>query len=238
MSRNSKELLSIRARLEALADPAHAQFHQGYHKSELNFYGLRTPQLQALFKELYPARPKLLLGDIEPLVRALWASEWYEERTFALMLLERVAAQLSPEHLPWIKQITRDCQGWALLDYLATRHLGVMALTHGEPVYREVRGWSTDAWLWTRRASVLIHIQPGRKQRLADAWAWPTFEELLPDRDFFIRKAIGWTLRECSKFYPQQVHDFLLRVGPAASGLTIREGARNLPDELRADFLR
>ncbi|MCC7477290.1 DNA alkylation repair protein [bacterium] len=237
MPRPSQDLQNVRRRLEALADAAHAQFHQAYHKSDRRFYGLRTPQLQGLFKELYPARQKLALEAVAPLVRELWASEWYEERTFALMLLERVAAQLTPADLPWMKQLTRDSEGWGLLDYLATRHLGVLALGHGEPVYREVRGWSADPWLWTRRASVLIHIQPARKQRLEDAWAWPTFEELLPDRDFFIRKAIGWTLRECSKHYPQQVHDFLLRVGPAASGLTIREGARNLPPDLRRDLL-
>jgi 3-methyladenine DNA glycosylase AlkD len=91
--------------------------------------------------------------------------------------------------------------------------------------------------MWTRRASILIHIQPARKQKLVDKFSWPTFEERLFEKEFFIRKAIGWTLRECSKFYPQQVHDFLLRVGEQASGLTRREGARNLPDSLRLDLL-
>lgn len=153
------------------------------------------------------------------------------------MLLERVAAELTPADLPWLKQITYEIEGWGLLDYLATRHLGVLALGHRDVVYGEVRRWSGDPWLWTRRASILIHIQPARKQCLAEDYAWPTFDELLPDRDFFIRKAIGWTLRECGKYYARQVHDFLLAAGERASGLTRREGARNLPEPLRRDIL-
>ena len=52
------------------------------------------------------------------------------------------------------------------------------------------------------------------------------------------RKAIGWALRECSKRYPREVHDFLVRVGERASGLTRREGARNLSARLRATIPR
>ena len=62
-----------------------------------------------------------------------------------------------------------------------------------------------------------------RRGQLSDRYSWPTFEELLPEREFFIRKALGWTLRECSKKYPEQVAEFLLRVGERASGLTRRE---------------
>ena len=91
--------------------------------------------------------------------------------------------------------------------------------------------------MWTRRASVLVHIVPARKGKLDDKYSWPTFEELLPEKEFFIRKAIGWTLRECSKKYPEQVADFLVRVGDRASGLTRREGARNLPSPLKAKIV-
>lgn len=109
-----------------------------------------------------------------------------------------------------------------------------MALVVGQPLFDRIRGWSRHRHLWTRRASILVHIHPARAGALAHDHAWSTFEELLDEEDFFIRKSIGWTLRECSKVYPEQVRDFLLRVGERASPLTRREGARNLPDELRS----
>jgi len=60
---------------------------------------------------------------------------------------------------------------------------------------------------------------------------------LLHETEFFIRKAIGWTLREIGKSEPRAVHAFLMRVGDRASGLTRREGARRLPPPLRRDIL-
>ena len=96
---------------------------------------------------------------------------------------------------------------------------------------------ASDRPLWTRRAAVLVHVRPGRMGKLDAPRAWSTFEELLPERDFFLRKAVGWALRECCRHYPREVHAFLLEAGGRASGLTRREGARKLPPRLRRQLL-
>jgi 3-methyladenine DNA glycosylase AlkD len=234
---SNPRLAQLRQRLQRSADPAHAEFHRGYHKSPRQFYGLRTPDLRLIFRELFPTREKLAREDALPLVAALWASPWFEENAAALLLLERTAPHLSAGDVPLLHAMTRDCDGWALLDTLSIGTLGPLALRLGDPVYEQVRGWSADPHMWTRRASILVHIVPGRKGALSERYSWPTFEDLLPERGFFIRKAIGWTLRECGRHYPEAIHDFLQRVGDRASGLTRREGARNLPPELRVPLL-
>jgi 3-methyladenine DNA glycosylase AlkD len=223
----------LQHQLRQAADPAHAAFHQDYHKSELDFLGVRTPQLRAIVREVFPTRPALKRDDAEPLVRELWGSDCFEERTVALMLLTRIAGQLTQHDVPWLHRMTRDCEGWGPLDYLVIGTLSPLALRLGDPVYEQVRAWSTSDHMWTRRASILVHIVPARKGKLSDEHSWPTFEELLPEREFFIRKAIGWTLRECGRHYPEQVCEFLSRVGGRASGLTRREGSRNLPQEMQ-----
>lgn len=232
-----RRLSELRRRFVDQADPEHAVFHRGYHKSSLDFYGLKTKLLDAAFRAVFPPRKPVERDDCLPLVRALWESAWFEERMAGLALLCRLRASLGPGDLSWLRQVSRECEGWAQLDRLATEVLGRMALAHGEAVYRPVRLWSRDPVMWTRRASILIHIRPARERALAHAHAFATFEELLAERDFFIRKAIGWTLREASKHYPTEVHAFLLRVGDGASGLTRREGARRLPAPLRAEIL-
>src|SRR5690606_7009565 len=97
--------------------------------------------------------------------------------------------------------------------------------------------WREDSVMWTRRASILVHIHPARQAQLAQDHCWDTWESRLHEKDFFIRKAIGWALRESSKEYPQQVHDFLVRVGDRASGLTRREGEHLWPAHQRAAIL-
>ena len=228
---------ALRERFRADGDAEHARFHKGYHKSELQFHGLKTPELRAAIRDTIPPRPRLPAAEICKLAKELWARKWYEERIAALELLARVGKELRLSDLALLKRLTTECDGWGLLDHVACKTLSPMALARGEPLYERVRKWSSARHMWTRRASILVHIHPARAGALAHDYAWDTFEELLHEPEFFIRKAIGWTLRECSKRYPQEVHDFLLRVGDRAAPLTRREGARNLPLKLRRAIL-
>jgi 3-methyladenine DNA glycosylase AlkD len=219
---------ALRKAYREAADAKHAEFHRAYHKSPLRFYGLRTPVARPLFRAVFPTRPRLERADALRLAGALWASPWFEERSAAIGVLARVASDLRVSDLATLRRMTHGCHGWGLLDGLAVDVLGPLAIARGTPAFRHIRTWSKDRDLWTRRASVLVHVLPARRGVLAHGFAWPTFEELLPERDFFIRKAIGWTLRECAKKYPDRVRAFLRRVGSRASGLTRREASRHL----------
>lgn len=227
-------LRDLRAELAAQADPAHAQFHKGYHKSEQHFHGLRTPQLQAVWRALWPGRHRLAREDVLPLIDPLWESNNFEEALTAIHLLSRIATQLGPEDLPLLHMQTRRCTGWGQLDSLALRCLGPLALAQGAAVYAPVMQWLDDEWLWTRRAAILIHLIPGREGRLDPDYAWPSLAARLHETDFFIRKAVGWTLREIGKCYAPDVAAFVREHKPRMSGLTFREGTRNLPAALRA----
>ncbi len=228
----------LRDLIDSLADPAHAQFHRAYHKSALEFRGLKISPLRSAIRTAFPVRQELSVPDGLGVVEELWSNECFEHRLAALELLARLAGRLPPGRLALVKRLSVQCNEWALLDHLACNTLGPMVLQHGPVLYGKVRQWTTHAHLWTRRASILAHIRPARAAQLSHENAWATFEELLPEREFFIRKAIGWTLRECSKRYPSEVRGFLLRVGERASGLTRKEGARNLPPDMRQAVLR
>lgn len=235
--RPSQRIAQLRRALHAAGDPDFASFHKGYHKSPLKFYGIKTTPLRALEAEAFPKRPRLAPELVREAVTLLWASEYFEERITALSLLARLVDDLELADLVWLKSIAHQCDGWGVLDSLACRTLSPLAKRLGEPLYQEVFGWRQDDWMWTRRAAILVHIMPSRAKMLAADYPWRTFDALLHEKEFFIRKAIGWTLREISKQYPQAVHDYLMRVGEKAAPLTRREGARNLPDRLRLPIL-
>ena len=97
--------------------------------------------------------------------------------------------------------------------------------------------WATDDDFWIRRSALLSHLVPLRGGG-GDFARFARFAAgMINEKEFFIRKAIGWTLRELCKHHPQEVHAFLVRVGDRASGLTRREAARRLPDQLRIPLL-
>lgn len=228
---------ALRAEFQRAAQPEHAAFHQAYHKSKLSFYGLRAPEFELIFRTVFPKREGLVQTEALALVESLWASAWAEERWAAIALLERLVPQLGADELVLLKRIADGCDGWGVTDMFSLRVLGPLALRLDDRLYAPVRAWSDEPHLWTRRCSILIHCVPARQSKLAQNYAWDTFEERLLEKEFFIRKAIGWALRECGKHYPQEVCDFLLRTGERASGLTRREGARNLPAPLRLAVL-
>ncbi len=230
-------LRELRRRLQLAADPEHARFHKGYHKSDLSFFGLKTPAMRSVGRAAFPHRREMERGEVTELAAELWSSPWFEERFIALELLAVRPERLQVRDLGLLKRIATECDGWVLLDHLACNTLSHLALQRGEPIYAKVRNWSSHRHMWTRRASILVHIRPARAGELDHAYAWETFNERLHEPEFFIRKAIGWALRECSKQYPDEVHDFLLRAGDKASSLTRREGARNLTPELRRSIL-
>lgn len=228
-----KRLTQLRSLFRQKANTEHAAFHKNYHKSSKDFYGLYNNELTEAFQTVFPRKETLDRNEGIPLALELWSSNLFEEQTAGLSLLARVLKQLTPKDLPMLKKIADECEGWAMLDYLATVHLGALALKFPDEVYPKVRKWTKSKHMWTRRAAILIHILPGRKKALAEQYAWSTFEELLHEKEFFIRKAIGWTLRECTKHYPEKVFEFIRENKENMSGLTFREGSRRLPDAMR-----
>jgi 3-methyladenine DNA glycosylase AlkD len=227
----------LRRRLLEAADSAHALYHQAYHKSSLQFYGLRAPQFTRILREIFPPRTKLERNDALALIEALRFSGWAEERWAATALLERLLPQLSADDVPYLKTHCDAQAGWGGLDTLVINVLSPLALREGEAVYAQVAEWIDDPHLWTRRAAILVHIVPARRGKLAHDYAWPAFAARLAEREFFIRKAIGWALRECCRHYPREVTDFVIRCRMGMSGLTLREATRKLPPELRAEVL-
>lgn len=230
---SDKRLQLFRKELESRRDEVHAAFHKKYHKSTKDFYGLKNAALVEAVTKVFPKKPKLDKDELIALGLELWSSNWFEEQAAGLMLIERCAKELTPKDLPMLKKIADECEGWAMLDNLSTRHLGMLAMNYPEEVYPKVRKWTKSMHLWTRRAAVLIHVMPSRKKQLRAEFAIPTFEELLHEKEFFIRKAIGWTLREIGKHYPDLTFEFLREHKKEASGLTLREGGRNLPLTMR-----
>lgn len=100
-----------------------------------------------------------------------------------------------------------------------------------------VRRWAGDEDHWLRRAALLAHL-PGLRRGEGD---WARFGELadgmLEEREFFVRKAIGWVLRETAKRRPEQVADWLEPRACRAAGLTVREAVKHLPQQERARVL-
>jgi 3-methyladenine DNA glycosylase AlkD len=216
--------------------PGRADREKAYLKSDLEFAGTGIPAIRVLVADWCKARPSLRHEQVAGLVRALWDRPLYECRQAAVLLLERTARLLDPSDMPLIERLLRTSHTWALVDGLAINVVGDLAERFDElgPVFDR---WAADEDFWLRRSALLVLLRPLRAGR-GDFERFSRYADaMLGEREFFIRKAIGWVLREVAKRRPALVADWLGPRVHLASGVTVREAVKPLPAPVRTALM-
>ena len=219
---------AIEARLRAEGTPERAASERAYLKSELEFLGTTVWQIRAAVKEL---APRLEHDELVAEVATLWSRPLFERRMAAVFLLERDGAALSADDLDLLERLIRESLTWALVDGLAGDVVGSLVERDPDRITPRLDRWAADADFWVRRSSLLAELRPIRHGHALDrllARADPMLEE----REFFIRKAIGWVLREAGKRRPADVAAWLAPRTARASGVTMREAVKYLPADV------
>ena len=217
----------IDAALRAAGDRARAAQEQRYLKSDLQHYGSSVPAMRKVVKTALAAEPGLGHDDLVALVGALWSRPVHECRMAAVELLDLRADRLVASDIDLVERLIRESRTWALVDGLAANVAGSLVERYpslGPTLDR----WSEDGDFWIRRSALLALLRPLRRGtgeferfgRYADA--------MLEEREFFIRKAIGWVLRETGKRQPGLVFAWLEPRAGRASGVTVREAVKYL----------
>jgi 3-methyladenine DNA glycosylase AlkD len=223
----------IDATLRQLGTAERAVHEKAYLKSALRHYGVTVPAIRKVAKEVVGRNPTLEHDQLVGLVEALWSADVHERRMVAVELLDLRSDLLGPADLALLERLLRSATTWALVDGLAASVVG--ALVDRYPVLgATLDRWAIDTDFWIRRSALLALLGPLRRgggdfdrfARYADS--------MLADREFFIRKAIGWVLRETAKQRPDLVYDWLLPRADRASAVTIREAVKPLSPEQRA----
>jgi 3-methyladenine DNA glycosylase AlkD len=214
--------------LEPLGRAERAAGEKAYLKSELRFLGIDTPTMRRMTRAWLQARPPLDRATLVALVRHLWAQELHELRAFAIEVLFAEERLLEAEDIATLEWALRRSGTWAYIDALSVRVVGPLVVRHPE-LARQLDAWSSDDDFWIRRSAMLGLLLPLRQ----GAGDWKRFsryaDSMLDEKEFFIRKAIGWILREVGKKRPELVIAFLAPRLDRVSGLTLREASKYLP---------
>lgn len=219
-------------RFRELGSPARAASERAYMKSELRFHGVDARTLRGECAAWCKAHGDLDREALVGAVDALFATDWFDLRSAAIALLEKRRRLLLPADAPWLVELARRGACWAHVDFLVTAVLGPV-LEGDASLPRRVRAWAKDDDFWVRRAALLAQLGPLRRGGGDFALFAGIAAPMLPEKEFFVRKAIGWVLREVSKKRPELVLGFLLEHGAQASGLTWREATKYLPAAMK-----
>jgi 3-methyladenine DNA glycosylase AlkD len=228
-----------------------AVHEKAYLRSELVHYGTRVPDVRAALRRLLRSETELDHERLNALVSQLWdipkEQPVYERRLAAALLLDARTGLLRLEDAEFWERLIRQSRTWALVDVLAGNAIGPAldrlagaerpdgngfgATVGGDPGSRLLDRWAVDADFWLRRSALLAHLRP----LVAGGGDWDRFtryaDVMLDEREFFIRKAIGWVLRDTSRRRPDLVYAWILPRAERASGVTLREVIKYLSPE-------
>ncbi len=212
--------------LEGLAEPHKAGPMAAYMKTEMPFWGVSAPARRKLASALRKRFPSTDDAEHALQIRALWALQHREEKYLAIDLARRPAKRIGAQHMALYEQLIREGQWWDLVDAVATDLVGGALRKAPEEVWPTMDAWIDDEDLWIRRTAILCQ----NKHRAAtdEARLFRYCLRRAPERDFFIRKAIGWALREYAKTAPGAVLAFCQKHGDRLSGLSRREAMKHL----------
>ena len=213
---------ALHAEVASHRDPAYAAGAQKYMKSELPYLGVRMPDLRRAWRVVFASNPLASDEQFAVELRELWdEAEFREERYTALALIDRYPQWVT---LQLLERLIVEGAWWDLVDTLARRVGDLLRLDR--TVASEMRAWSHDDNLWKRRVSIICQL--GFKQETDLRLLYDCIEPNLGDREFFVRKAIGWALRDYAWHDPHEIDRYVREHGDRLSPLSRREATRNL----------
>jgi 3-methyladenine DNA glycosylase AlkD len=225
ISRTLRE--EIRAALLARADNGRAAAMQAYMKSAMPYFGVTAPAVQAVCREVFPRHPLPVRAMWQEAVLTLWRDATHREERYVAIALTGVRAcdvWQRIDVLPLYRELLVSGAWWDLVDPIATARLPVLLARDRARMAARLRAWAAGRDMWLRRAAILCQIK--RKGDTDLALLYDAIEPSIESREFFLRKAIGWALREHAKTDPAEVLRFVRAHRTRLSGLSKREAIK------------
>ena len=216
----------IRDRLKKRRAPKGAAAMAAYMKTDMPFYGVKKPLRVPVYREIKKQFAPRSRRDYESAVRALWGLPHREEKYAAIEYARSFPEFISYKSVPLYKRIIREGAWWDFVDDVSIHLSGGVLLDDRANMRPTIEDWISHSDMWIRRAALLSQIKHKGQtdpQQLFDHCLLRADE-----KEFFVRKAIGWALRSYSYTDPQAVRRFLLKHRGRFSGLSFREGAKRL----------
>lgn len=206
------------------ADPERAAQKQAYMKSTMPFWGLVKPAIKTIAQPIITAYKPATNEEYRSAVDHLFANATHREEWYAAILYARAHKKyISADNCDLFISIVLKTQWWDIVDETAVHLVGKSLCAHPHLASR-LKNWIHHENMWVRRTALLTQLQYKKDtdfQLLAQLITCVHHE-----KEFFIRKAIGWVLREYSKTNPKAVADFISLHKNTLSQLSIREGSK------------
>jgi 3-methyladenine DNA glycosylase AlkD len=219
----------VKRALRACGDPARAEDMRAYMKSEMPYRGVATPERRKACKGIFAQHPMTSFEMWRDSALALWrGAEYREERYVVLALTGRreYAAYQTLKALPMYEEFVVDGAWWDYVDEVASQRLSLLLRKYPRAMRARMRAWAKSKHLWKRRSAILCQLR--FKEETDLELLYDCIAPSLASEEFFLRKAIGWALRDVAWTNPREVVRYVETHRETLSGLSKREALKNV----------
>lgn len=234
-----KLIQSIRKNLKAHANADDAPIMQAYMKSDMPNYGVKTPVMRKIVRQCDGENPIDCQEDLVATVLELWRTAKFREERHAAIDITRQRRYdkfQDPSLLSFYEELIVTGAWWDFVDAIAPYRLGELLRAEPRIMTKKMLAWGKAKDFWKRRSSIICQLKS--KDKTDVDLFFTNILASVDDDEFFIRKAIGWSLREHSKTDPAAVLKFVTKHRKKLSLLSKREALRRmLSKEELGEFL-
>ena len=201
-----------------------------YMKFHFPFLGIKSPDTKLLLREFFKKTNILKEEKLpEAFFREVWELPEREFQYAVLTMLVRRPKWLTSEDMEFVEELITTKSWWDTVDTTASNIVGELFLREPLLVHKHIPVWKSHENMWLRRTAILFQLK--YKAETDEELLFHIIRLNMADREFFIRKAIGWALREYSKTKPEVVKAFIEEESAKLSNLSIREGMKHIKKE-------
>jgi 3-methyladenine DNA glycosylase AlkD len=218
----------VRRELHAVADPDRAPQMQAYMKSDMPCLGVARPAVRSIARAAAKAHPFASSAALIDTARELWTEAEFRELRYAAVDLTGVPSAerfQTPNLVALYEQFISEGGWWDFVDEV-THRISVLTVAYPADLGPVLRRWSTDPDKWRRRAAVIGQLDA--KERTNTRLLAECILANAADTDFFLRKAIGWALRQYARTDPDWVRAFISQYAGKLSPMSVREAGKHL----------
>jgi 3-methyladenine DNA glycosylase AlkD len=210
--------------LRACSDEFVAKGQKAYMRNQFEFLGVKSPERKAIQKPFFERKSKPHKSDLSFVVQTLWQMEEREFQYAAQELYAKYLKESDSDDIALFEWMILTKSWWDTVDFIASNLVGNYFKKHPDQIEPTIEKWLHSGNIWLQRSILLFQLKY-KKEVDADLLAG-IIHSLLGTGEFFIDKAIGWSLREYSKVNPDWVRDFVNRT--ELSNISRREGLKVL----------
>ncbi len=217
-------LSELPERLKAHHNQDDARFMKQYMKNKFEFFGIKTPVRNEIIKNYFKEFGLPDKSELDKIILNLWSLEEREYQYFSFALLDKFKKNQEKEDIALYEKLIVTKSWWDTVDGIAAWYVGNYFIYYPESISVYTDKWYQSTHMWLQRTVLLFQLK--YKQNTDEKLLYHYCTKLSSSKEFFIQKAIGWSLREYAKTNPESVKNFVS--GHSLASLSRREALKHL----------